>query len=97
MSDYLWDKSGETDAEVERLEELLGGLRYRPQEFELPPEIEAGEPEQRVRRFVFRTSFAVVAAALLLMLFVGLWLGVLRHNGGTDETRIALRPEQVAT
>ena len=28
--DYLWDGSGEPDAEIERLEKSLGSLRYRP-------------------------------------------------------------------
>jgi hypothetical protein len=36
MSDYLWDKSGEGEADVERLEELLGRLRHAP---ELPFEV----------------------------------------------------------
>ena len=28
-SDYLWDRSGEPDPEVQHLEEILGGLRHR--------------------------------------------------------------------
>jgi hypothetical protein len=39
MSDYLWDKTGARDAEVERLEDLLGQLRHRPQPFTLPDEL----------------------------------------------------------
>ena len=27
--DYLWDKSGEVDADVERLENVLSSLRYK--------------------------------------------------------------------
>jgi len=27
--DYLWDRSGEPDPEVQHLEEILGGLRHR--------------------------------------------------------------------
>jgi hypothetical protein len=42
MSDYLWDKSGEPDAEVERLEEMLGRLRRAPRPFEFPPDVKAG-------------------------------------------------------
>lgn len=63
MSDYLWDKTGETDAEVERLEELLGELRHRPRSLELPPEVEADAA--RAPR-LFRTAWLGVAAALLL-------------------------------
>ena len=28
-SDYLWDRSGEPDPEVQHLEEILGALRHR--------------------------------------------------------------------
>jgi hypothetical protein len=41
MSDYLWDKTGARDAEVERLENLLGQLRHRPQPFTPPDELTA--------------------------------------------------------
>ena len=30
MTDYLWDKSGEPDPEIQRLEHLLGGFAHRP-------------------------------------------------------------------
>ena len=40
MSDYLWDKTGEREEEVERLEGLLGNLRYKPRPLELPAEVE---------------------------------------------------------
>ncbi|MGB8508860.1 MAG: hypothetical protein WCD76_10665 [Pyrinomonadaceae bacterium] len=103
MSDYLWDKTGDADAEVERLEEMLGALRYRPQEFELPPEIEADKPEQRPRSFYQRASYArrvsygAAAAALLLMLFLGLWPGVLRQQHSAGETERAASQPQPAT
>ena len=29
-ADYLWDRTGPVDPEVERLEQTLGTLRYRP-------------------------------------------------------------------
>jgi hypothetical protein len=28
--EYLWDKSGEPDPEIQELEETLGSLRYQP-------------------------------------------------------------------
>ncbi len=43
MSDYLWDKTGEPDAETERLENLLGQLRFQPTPFDLPAELPARE------------------------------------------------------
>lgn len=36
MRDYLWDKTGEPDAEVERLEALLGDFGHAPRPLELP-------------------------------------------------------------
>jgi hypothetical protein len=29
--DYLWDRSGEPDPELQKLDEILGTLRYQPQ------------------------------------------------------------------
>ena len=41
MSDYLWDKTGARDAEVGRLENLLGQLRHSPRPLALPDEVTA--------------------------------------------------------
>lgn len=83
MSDYLWDKSGEPDAEVERLEELLGQLRHRPRAFDLPSDAPAVRaPQRRPRPLFFRPAYAAAAAAVL-MLLAGLWLGLVgvKHQG----------------
>ena len=32
--DYLWDRTGEPDPEIQELEEVLGTLRYQPQPLE---------------------------------------------------------------
>jgi hypothetical protein len=76
MSEYLWDKTGEADAEVERLEELLGGLRHRPSAFELPAEMQT---RPHIRSRVFRPAWLAFAAALLLAILAGA-LVALRHN-----------------
>jgi type III restriction enzyme len=34
--DYLWDKSGEPDPQIQQLEEILGTLRYQPRPLNLP-------------------------------------------------------------
>ena len=34
--EYLWDKSGEPDSEIQELEETLGSLRYQPKGLDLP-------------------------------------------------------------
>ncbi|MCA1634324.1 MAG: hypothetical protein LC802_11690 [Acidobacteria bacterium] len=84
MSDYLWDKTGDGDAEVERLEELLGGFGHRPRALELPAAEAAPPPRVSLlqsRRF--RPALLAAAAALLLMMLAGA-LVVLRQEGGTD-------------
>lgn len=86
MSDYLWDKTGEPDAEVQRLEELLGNLRYEPRQLELPPGIRR---PALLRRIILRPAFAA-AAALVLLALAGGWLVMLRHK------QSALTPAEIA-
>ena len=33
---YLWDRSGEPDPEVQNLEQILGSLRYQPRPQRFP-------------------------------------------------------------
>ena len=74
MSDYLWDKSGEPDAEVERLEGLLGALRHAGVAPELPSGLEA-RASTRVGLFgsegLLRPARLAAAAALLLAALAG--------------------------
>jgi len=35
--DYLWDKSGEPDPQIQELESILGSLRYQPRPLQLAP------------------------------------------------------------
>lgn len=75
--DYLWDRSGDPDPEIERLEKLLRGLRYdRP----VPPFPEMPAPEPRslwhawVRVVpVWRPRFALASTAVLAILLGALW------------------------
>ena len=88
MSDYLWDKTGDADPEVARLEELLGELRYRPQKFELLLELPAADARRvRARRAILSWPALAAAAALVLMALAGLWLAVVRRE--------AQRPSQI--
>lgn len=66
MGDYLWDKTGGADPEVERLEELLGSLAHRPRPLELPPGAAAGR-----RRRALDFARPAAAAALLLAVLAG--------------------------
>jgi hypothetical protein len=65
--DYLWDRTGEPDPEIQQLEEVLGTLRYQPQPLKLP----AGTRPERQRRYF--TPLAIAAAVALLILAAGLW------------------------
>lgn len=67
--DYLWDKSGEPDSEIEQLEELLGNLRYRRPTEGLP--LPAHAPVRP--RSAFAPSLAIAAALLLMLGAAGLW------------------------
>lgn len=64
MSDYLWDRSGEADEDVQRLESLLAPLRSRRPAPLLPPQ-PARAP---LRLWPLVTVAAVVLLALSLML-----------------------------
>jgi hypothetical protein len=68
MSDYLWDRTGEADPEVERLEHLLGTLGHRPGAIELLP-LPVPRPVRRHAR-LFRPA-ALAAAALALAVLAG--------------------------
>lgn len=64
--DYLWDKTGQPDPEIQKLEEILGTLRYQPKPLELPVS----------RRRSYLTLLAVAASLLLAVLAAGVWLRV---------------------
>jgi hypothetical protein len=66
MSDYLWDKTGEPDEDVERLEALLGTLAHRPRPLALPARAAraAHVPARPPRLFA---PWALAAAAALLV------------------------------
>ncbi len=62
--DYLWDKSGEPDPQIQELEQILSPLRYQPKPLELPV----------VRRRNYFTLAAIAATLLVALLAGGLWL-----------------------
>lgn len=86
--DYLWDKSGEPDPEMERLENTLASLRYKRPAEPLPL---PATPTQR--RWSFRLNFspalAAAAALLILLLAGGLWLGLRRSPSTEDKNAVA--------
>jgi len=74
--DYLWDKSGEPDPDIEQLEQTLGSLRFKRPVEPLPLPATQG--------WSFRLSFspmlAAAAAFLILILAGGIWLNLRRSN-----------------
>jgi len=64
---YLWDRSGEPDPEIQELEEILGALRYQPYSLEIPSSVQVGR-----RRRLF-PALAIAAAVALLAVALGLW------------------------
>lgn len=66
MSDYLWDKTGEPDEAVERLEALLGTLAHKPRPLALPArDAHAARVSGRPSRLF--APWALAAAAALLV------------------------------
>jgi hypothetical protein len=60
--DYLWDKTGPPDPEIQQLEEILGTLRYQPKPLVLP------------RKRNYFPLLAIAASLLLALLAGGIWL-----------------------
>jgi hypothetical protein len=71
---YLWDRSGEPDPEIQKLEEILGTLRYQPRTLEIPHDLHVGR-----RRNLF-PAMAIAAAIALLAVLLGLWLNFNRRQ-----------------
>ena len=62
--DYLWDKTGQPDPEIQQLEEILGTLGYEPKPVALP----------RQRNYL---PLLAIAASILLAIVAGsMWLRV---------------------
>ena len=86
--DYLWDKTGEPDPQIQQLEEILGTLRYQPKPFEIPHDVAA--PRRR-------NYFPVLAIAAMGAL-AGVAAGALAACGGgsEDEGELARQVLRVA-
>jgi len=83
---YLWDRTGEPDAEVQELEDLLGTLRYQPRPLEIPAAINI----DRRRRFI---PIAIAAAIAVLMIGAGVWIRFAHSPAPADrQTSTNLKP-----
>lgn len=84
--DYLWDKTGEVDAEIAELERKLGSLRYKRPAEPLP----LPTTSRTWFRRSFSPLFAIAATLVILLLAGGLWLGLRRaqSTGGSNAALI---------
>jgi hypothetical protein len=89
MSDnYLWDRSGEADPDIQQLEETLGALRYQPQPLRIPAHLQVGR-----RRRNFYPLMAIAAAVALVAIALGVWFGFKqRHATTPNEARQESQP-----
>src|SRR5258705_11769797 len=72
--EYLWDKSGEPDPEIQQLEEILGALRYQPRPLAIPEKLVI------YRRRKYLPVLAIAATIVIALLAAGLWLHVQFRN-----------------
>ena len=72
--DYLWDKTGQPDPEIQQLEEILGTLRYQPKPLVLPDDVRVP------RRRNYFPLLAIAASILLAIVVGGIWLRVRSRN-----------------
>jgi hypothetical protein len=79
--DYLWDKSGQPDPQIQQLEEILGTLRYQPKSLAIP------------RRRNYWPLLAIAASVLLAIAAGSIWLGV---RSRTDAPKQQAKVEEPA-
>ena len=79
--DYLWDKSGEPDPQIQQLEEILGTLRYEPKPLKLP---EAGRPRRN-----YLPLLAIAATVVIALVAGGLWFRIQTQDASIPSVAIA--------
>jgi len=79
--DYLWDKSGETDPEIEHLERVMSGLRSRRTAQDMMP---AFEKLQRTKPRRSSTLMAIAAALAFAALALGAFAFIQRQSKRQD-------------
>lgn len=95
--DYLWDKTGEPDPEIQQLEEILGTLRHQPRPLEIPDDLQTNPRQGFFSGFAPRLvpRLAIAATIVIVLLGLGLWLGLQRFQRGQPPA-VAKVPETSA-
>src|SRR5690349_3425830 len=84
--DYLWDKSGEPDPQIQQLEEILGTLRYQPKPLALPEELSRSPRRNYL-------PWLAIAATVVMALSAGFaWLQLRSQDASIPSVAIA-QPE----
>ena len=78
--DYLWDKSGEPDPQIQQLEEILGTLRYQPRPLNLP---------ESHRRRNYLALLAIAATVVMALLAAGFWFQIQTYDASIPAVAIA--------
>jgi hypothetical protein len=76
--DYLWDKAGEPDSEIQELERVLGTLRYQPRPLVIPEALQLVRQRSSPRNF--RPVLAIAATLILVVGAAALWLSFIRQQ-----------------
>lgn len=74
--DYLWDRTGEPDPEIQKFETILGELRYQPRPLEIPADAGVGRKQGFFRDFGPR--LAIAATIAMLVVGLGVWFAAQR-------------------
>jgi hypothetical protein len=85
--DYLWDKSGEPDPEIQELEEILAPLRYQPKPLELPNDF---------RRRNYFPILAIAATVLIALLAGGVWLKLRKQQTDPPQEAKSVVPSMLS-
>ena len=89
--DYLWDKSGAPDPEIQQLEEILGTLRYQPKPLELPQDLLRRDDANTFR------CLRIAATVLLALLAGGIWLRVRSRDESPQQAKAPSAPAVTPT
>lgn len=86
--DYLWDKKGEPDPEIQHLERVLGQLRHRRTAQDLP----AFEIKPRIEPRPFSKLLAIAATLAFAVLALGAFIIFQRRSENTqaDDARVVM-------
>jgi hypothetical protein len=84
--DYLWDKTGQPDPQIQQLEEILGTLRYQSKPLELPKEL----PRHRS----YFPLLAIAASVLLAIVAGAVWLRVRSRSEAPPSSQAQVQRKQ---